>query len=127
LAGRIDRPERLRPGRLQRSIVAGMRASAGSLIVEAGQLAIGRAAFDALLIDGNWREGVAQASFGARLGRAPIKGKFDADVRSDTLSLSATAAAAGVALPDGLGTGIAATAASIEAKLSARGRSDESG
>lgn len=119
LSESID-PERLRPGKLQRSIVAGMRASEGSLLVEAGQLVAGRVAFDAVAIDGTWREGKGQGSIGARLGESAIKGTFDADVRSDDLALALAAAAPRIALPDGLGTGIAATAGAVDATMSVR-------
>ncbi|MBK5104063.1 MAG: AsmA family protein, partial [Burkholderiales bacterium] len=119
LADSID-VARLHPGRLQRQIIAGVRASTGSLTVEADQLATGRAVFDAARIDGNWNAGHGRAEFGTRWDRTPIKGTFDADVRSEVLSFAATAATGAIALRQK--KGVSATASRIDAKLSARGR-----
>ena len=119
LADAID-GERLHPGRLQQQIIEGVRASEGSLVLEAGQVAAGYAAFDAALVDATWKKGKAHASFGARLGRAPIKGSFDADVGADTLSLAAKATAQAVTMTKAPGLTVAANR--VDAKLSARGR-----
>ena len=112
--------ERVHPGRLQRAIIAGVRASAGSLVLDIGQVDTGRAAFDAALIDGSWSAGKGRGSFGARWGGTPIKGTFDADVRHDVLSFAASAATGAIALQQK--KGVSAAASRIDAKLSARGR-----
>ncbi|MBE0627372.1 MAG: AsmA family protein [Burkholderiales bacterium] len=112
--------ERLHPGRLQRQIIASVRASAGSLVVDVGQVAAGRAVLDAALIDGSWDAGKGRGSFGARWDKTRIKGTFDADVRDDVLSFAANAATGAIALQQK--KAISATAGRIDAQLSARGR-----
>jgi uncharacterized protein involved in outer membrane biogenesis len=101
-------------------MVAGMRASDGSLVIEAGHVEAGRAAFDAVLIDASWHAGKSRGSIGARVGAVAIKGRLDADVRSDDLSFAATAATGAVVQQQI--KGIAATAGGIDAKLTARAR-----
>ena len=90
LAQSID-PARVVPGKLVRTIVAGVRASEGELAIAVGRLSAGRVALNTLDVAGGWRAAKARATIAARLGKHPLNGTLQADVRSDTLALAAEA------------------------------------
>lgn len=118
LAQSID-PARVLPGKLVRTIVAGVRASEGELAITVGRLSAGGVALNPLDVAGGWREGKARATIAARLGKRPLKGTFQADVRNATLALAAEAGGNQLELP--YGAGIAGTVGKLQAHASARG------
>lgn len=110
---------RVVPGKLTRTIIAGVRASEGELAIRVGRLSAGGVALSPIDLAGGWREGKARATIAARLGKHPLNGTFQADVRSDTLTLAAEAGGNHLELANG--ARIAGTVGRLQAHVSARG------
>jgi uncharacterized protein involved in outer membrane biogenesis len=110
---------RVVPGKLTRAIIAGARTSEGELAITVGRLSAAGVALNSLDAAGDWRQGKARATIAARLGKRPLKGTFQADLRSETLTLAAEAGGNQLELRDG--AGIAGTVGKLQAHATARG------
>jgi hypothetical protein len=118
LATAID-PARLRPGRLRRLIVVGLRASEGRITIGIGQLGAGSIGLADVVLESTWAQGQTDGSVKALMGASPVTGTVSADLRNDAFTFAASANAKPLVLPAGLG--VAGTLGAVEAKLDGGG------